>query len=463
LRYLLLTVQILFLVGCTRGPNYSRPQVPDPGQYRDARPTQESIANTAWWELFDDPVLVDLIETSLADNRGLRATAARILEARASLGVVRADLFPRLDYVVSGSYDGTLGEDGQTFESTTGLLNASWQLDLWGRIRRSNEAALQSLLATEEAYRGLTITLVAEVASAYLVLRDLDNRVLVSEQTLEVWRKRQDVVKSRFDAGMVSEVDYSQSLIQVYEAEITVQTFTRLRAQTENAISVLVGRPPEVVPRGLPLQEQHIWPEIPAGLPSALLTRRPDVLEAERMLHAQTALVGVAESLRFPQFNLNASLGRILDEGPTDIFGLGAQLAGPIFNAGKNRRRVDVEVARVEQLLNAYEQTILRAYREVNDAIVAFDTYKAELESRRRQLAAARNASELSWIRYEGGLTSYIEVLDLQRSLFTSQLKASETLQLHLTSAVRLYQALGGGWVAEQDSVFTREEHSRRD
>jgi multidrug efflux system outer membrane protein len=296
------------------------------------------------------------------------------------------------------------------------------------------------------------------VANAYLVLRDLDNRLLISEQTLVTWEERLDVIQTRFDAGMVSEVDLNQAQIQVYEAEVTVQTFERLRAQTENAMSVLLGSPPTDIPRGLSLSEQLIPPEIPTGLPSELLERRPDVLEAERRLHAQTARIGVAEALRFPQFNLNADLGAQFDDQTTGIFGLGAQLFGPIYNAGENKRRVEVEQARTEQLLNAYEQTILNAYREVDDALVAVRTYEAELGARRRQMEAARNAAELSWVRYDGGRTSYLEVLDLQRSFFSSQLKASEALQLQLTSVVGLYQALGGGWVAGQDSTVLRSE-----
>jgi multidrug efflux system outer membrane protein len=453
LRRLFLTVVVALFAGCTMGPNYTRPPVPDPEQYREDFPSEESVADIAWWELFGDPALVGLIETALENNRGLRATIAGVAEARASLGIVRADLFPRLDYSATGSYDGTLGEDGETFDNAAAFLNASWQVDLWGRIRRSNEAALQALLATEEAYRGLTITLIAEVANAYLVLRDLDNRALIAEQTLDVWRDQLGVVQTRFEAGSVSEIDFNMAQIQVFEAEVTVQTFQRLRAQTENAISVLMGRPPEPIERGLALQEQVFPLEIPAGLPSDLLERRPDILEAERKLHAQTAKIGVAKALKFPQFNLNGDLGGQLDEQTTGIFGLSAMLFGPIFNAGENQRREDVEVARAEQLVNIYEQTILNAYREVNDVLVAIRTYKAEFEARRRQMEAAQNAAELSWVRYEGGLTSYLEVLDLQRSLFTAQLKASETLQLQLTSTVRLYQALGGGWVAEMDKT----------
>jgi multidrug efflux system outer membrane protein len=435
------------------GPDYIRPPVPEPEDYREDFPAGETVADIAWWEMFGDPVLVELIDSVLTNNNNLRVAVARIDEARANLGIVRSDLYPRLDYSAGASYDGTLGEDGEASGSGAAFLNASWQIDLWGRIRRSNEAALQGLLATEEAYRGLTITLVAETASAYLLLSDLDNRMLISEKTLRTWEERLDVIQTRFDAGMVTEVDLNQAQIQVFEAEATLQTFTRLRAQTENAISVLMGRPPAEIPRGLPLSEQVFPPEIPAGLPSDLLERRPDVLEAERRLHAQTARIGVAQALKFPQFDLTADLGAQFDDETTGIFGLGAQLFGPIYNAGENQRRVEVEEARTEQLLNAYEQTILTAYREVNDALVAVRTYEVELRLRQRQLAAAENAAELSWARYDGGMTSYLEVLDLQRSWFSSQLKASETLQLRLTSVVRLYQALGGGWVAGQDST----------
>jgi multidrug efflux system outer membrane protein len=453
MRRFLISLCVTVISGCTMGPNYTRPPVPDPEEYREEFPAGESIADIVWWEMFGDTVLVALIDSALVHNRNLRASVARINEARATLGIVRSDLYPRLDYSADGSYDGTLGENGESSGSAATFLNASWQIDLWGRIRRANEAALQELLATEEAYRGLTITLVAEVANAYLVLCDLDNRLSISEKTLVTWEDRLEVIRTRFEAGMVSEVDLNQAQIQVYEAEVTVQTFTRLRAQTENAISVLMGQPPSVIERGFSLDEQLIPPEIPAGLPSELLERRPDILEAERKLHAQTARIGVAEALKFPQFNLNADLGAQFENQTTGIFGLGAQLFGPIYNAGENQRRVEVEEARAEQLLNAYEQTILTAYREVDDALVAVRTYEAELDARRRQMAAARNAAELSWVRYEGGMTSYLEVLDLQRSMFSSQLKASETLQLQLTSVVRLYQALGGGWVAEQDST----------
>jgi len=453
MKWLIMLLVAVAVAGCTMGPDYKRPVVPVPDQQRESLPTAESIADTPWWELFGDTVLVALIDTALVNNRDLRASVARITESRAALGIVRSQLFPRLDYAADGSYSGTLGSDGDADGLGSTFLAASWQVDLWGKIRRQKEAALQELLATEEAYRGVTITLVAEIANGYLLLRDLDNRLDISEKTLKLWQERLDVVQTRFDAGMVNEVDLNQAQIQVYQAEAQVQTFERLRGQAENALSILIGDLPGDIDRGIPLIDQVLPPEVPTGLPSDLLRRRPDVMQAERQLHAQTARIGSAKALRFPQFSLTADLGAQFSDQTTGLFGLGAQLLGPIYNAGEISSQIEVEIARTEQLINVYEQTILNAYREVDDALISVRTYRAEMDARSRQVNAARNAAELSWARYEGGLTSYLEVLDLQRSWFSSRLSASETFQLQLTSVVRLYQALGGGWVAEQDST----------
>lgn len=444
---------ILLATGCTMGPDYVRPPVPEITNYREPFPQDESIANIPWWEVFSDTILVNLVETSLENNRDLRATLGRIDEARAAMGIVRSDLFPRIDYGGDGGISGNTAEDGTAWDGVA-AISARYQLDLWGRIRRSNEAALMELLATEEAYRGLTITLVSEVASSYVLLLDIDNRLSIAEATLKTWEESLEVIRTRHDAGMVSEVDVNQAEIQVYEAQASVHAFDRLRGQTENAINLLLGLPPTPIARGYALGEQEWDPAIPAGLPSDLLTRRPDVVEAERRLHAQTARIGVAQALKFPQFNLLGDLGGIFDSaGNTGFFNLGAEFFGPLFNAGANQRQVEVEMARTEQLVNRYEQTILAAYREVNDAMIAVRTYRLEYGARALQTNAARNAAELSWVRYEGGLTSYLEVLDVQRSLFSSELKASEALQLELSSVVRLYVALGGGWVPEQNTT----------
>lgn len=450
---LLVTVLLsIFVYSCKLGPNYTRTTSITQESYRQNFSTESSIANTPWWEMFGDTTLIELIEIALENNNDLQASIARIKEARASVDIVRADLYPRINYAVDGSSSFDTENSGAA-NDLTGVVNVSYIVDIWGKIARLSEAALQEYLATEESYRALTILIVAEVANAYIVLRDLDNRLSISEKTSETWQSNLEIVEARFKGGFVSEVDVNQAKIQLSEALTAVQTFLRLRAQTENAISILLGLPPQSIPRGLPLLEQVFPPELPAGLPSELLDRRPDVLAAERRLHAQTARIGAAEALKYPSLTLSADMGAQFVNPTVGFAALGAQILGPIFNNSANKRRVEVEQARTEQLLNNYEFTFLNALREVEDAMIAVQTYENEFELRRNQVLDAEEAARLSWVRYDGGLTSYLEVLDLQRSSFNSRLKASETLQLQLTSTVRLYQALGGGWVPEQDSI----------
>jgi multidrug efflux system outer membrane protein len=445
--------------GCKQGPDYTPTPVAEFEQFRDSVTTPESIANLSWWDLFADTTLQGLIATAVDGNRDIRIALARISEARAQAGFVRADLYPRVDIVGGADVTEAFNSDGTQVPVRDAFLAADmfWEIDLWGRIRRSNEAAMQELMASEEAYRSVTLTLVSDLASLYLLLRDLDARLEISERTHATRLDAVDVLQARFDAGVINEVDLNQAQIELADAEAAVEVFKRLRTQAENAISVLMGHTPEAIRRGLPLTQQTFPPEIPVGLPSDLVRRRPDILEAERRLAAQTARIGVAEALKYPTLSLTGTAGLSDDFTSggltTAVLGLGANLIGPLFNAGRNQRRVDIEVARTEQLLNAYQQTILRSFQEVEDAVVAVYTYRAEHASRQRQVAAARNATELSWARYRGGLTSYLEVLDLQRSLFGAELAASETLQRQLSSTVELYKALGGGWPV-RDSLW---------
>lgn len=331
----------------------------------------------------------------------------------------------------------------------TALIDVSYTLDVWGRNKRLSEAAFQEYLATEEAYRSLRLMLIAEVANAYITLRDLDNRLIISEQTTETWKSNLDIVQARFKGGFVSEVDLNQAKIQLLEAQAAIQSFTRARRMLENAISILMGVAPQSIPRGLPLTQQILPPEIPVGLPSEILDRRPDILMAERMLQAQTERIGAAEALKYPSFTISANTGVNFVNPFAGFAAMGAQILGPIFNNKSNKARVEIEKQRTIQLLNNYESSYLLAIREVEDAMISVSTYRNEYLLRTEQLMAAQEAVKLSWIRYDGGLTSYLEVLDLQRSLFSSQLKASEALQLQLTSAVQLYLALGGGWIVE--------------
>ncbi len=438
------------LHSCKLGPDYVRSVEPLPVEYRQDFPSDTTIANTPWWELFRDTTLVSLIRETLKNNKDLRSAVARMEEARATIGIVRADLYPRINYSVGGN-SSINTESSSVTNDYTGIADVSYTIDIWGRIKRLSEASLQEYLATEEAYRALTILLVSEMATAYLTLRDLDNRLIIAEQTAETWHQNMEIVQARYKGGFVSEVDLNQAKIQLLGAQTAIQTFTRLRVQAENAMSLLQGKPPQPVRRGLALQEQVFSPEIPTGLPSDLLDRRPDVLMAERRLQAQTERIGAAEALQYPSITISADMGLNFVNPFYGFAALGAQFLGPIFNNQVAKRQVEIEKARTIQLLNDYEFTIINALREVEDAMIAVKTYEKEFALRREQMLASGEAVKLSWIRYDGGLTSYLEVLDLQRSFFNSQLNASEALQLQLTSTIRLYQALGGGWIPGQD------------
>ncbi len=437
---------LLFLASCKLGPDYVRKVEALPQVYSQEFPSDSSIANIAWWQLFGDSVLVSLIRETLEKNKDLKAALARVEEARANIGIARTDLYPRINYSAGGSSSANTAASGLSHDYT-GLVDVSYTLDLWGRVKRLSEAALQEYLATEEACRALKIILIAEVAQAYLTLRDLDNRLIISEQTAETWKANLGIVQARYKGGFVSEVDLNQAGIQLLEAQTAIQAFTRSRRQVEHAISILMGKAPQPIPRGLPLEKQVFPPELPAGVPSELLDRRPDILAAERQLKAQTERIGAAEALQYPSFTISLTTGLSFVDPVAGFAALGAQVLGPLFNNKSARLRVEVEQERTLQLLSNYEKTFLTALREVEDAMISVTTYRLEFSLRKEQLRSAREAVKLSWIRYDGGLTSYLEVLDLQRSLFSSQLKASEALQLQLTSTVRLYQALGGGWM----------------
>ncbi len=440
------------LAACTLGPDYERPVTPEPEEYRADVGEGESIANTPWWGLYRDSVLQGLIQEGLENNRGLREAMAKIAEARAAVGIARADLYPSLTLIGAGFYQATPTDDSvSSFDNFKAAVGASYEVDLYGRVDRSNEAAAQSLLATEEAYRTVTIGLVADIANTYLVLRDLDARLAIAQETVDSRQYAVEILSVRADGGLVRPVDVNRAQIELADAMAAVEILKRSIAQAENALSLLLGRPPSEIDRGLALTDQSLPPQVPAGLPSELLQRRPDVLAAERLLHAQTARIGVAEAARWPSLSLTGALGvksTALGEARSNNFfvNLGANVAGAIFDAGRRESAVDVEIARAEQALARYETAVLNAFREVEDALVAVETYRTEYAVRTEQLAAAQEALDVANVLYEEGLVNLIVVLDLQRSVFGTQLRVSEVLQLHHSSVVQLYRALGGGW-----------------
>ena len=458
-RYLLST--LLLIGGCALGPDYERPEIEIPENYVQAVEEGESFANMPWWELFQDPVLQDLIRISLEENQDLGIAISRIEEFRATLGITRADQFPSVDISATGAqarnsenvFPGGL-VDGKV-ENYRVSADVFFELDLFGRLRRSTEAARAQLLAAEENRRGITISLVSSVASSYMILRDVDAQLQIARRTREAREESLEIIQARFDQGTVPRLDVNQAEIELAVAAAAVSAAERAVAQTENNLSILLGRNPGNIPRGLALEQQLSPPAVPAGLPSELLQRRPDVLATEAELAAQTARIGIAEAARWPSLSLTGSLGlesddlSTLNDSGSDFWNAGINLLAPIFNAGRNKERVAAERARAEQAVFSYEQAVLRAFREVEDSLVAARTYREEYAARQRQVAAARNAAVLSRARYNGGVTSYLEVLDTERSLFNAELSESQTLRLYFNAVIELYKALGGGWNPE--------------
>jgi multidrug efflux system outer membrane protein len=447
-------IGLVFLIsvqGCKVGKDYERQEMPSMETFRQDFPKDSTISNIPWWELFQDSVLVGLIDSALINNQDIQIAISRMQEAALQIDVARADYYPLIGYNAYGSSLANSEVSGLNNQAGAGL-NVSYTVDLWQRIKTQNKIALQNYLASEEAFKSLNIVIVAAVADAYVTLRDADNRRVIAEKTAENFQANLEVMQARYNAGFISEVDLSQAKIQVSQAKTAIETFDRARGQIENAISTLTGTPPRSIPRGLTLFDQISLPEVPVGMPSELLDRRPDVLQAERNLQAQTLRIGVAEALKYPSLTLSLDMGAQFVD-PSFLFAdLGTQLLGPLFNAGKLQRNVEIEEARTQQLLLNYEATYLNALQEVEDAMIAVETYKNEYELRYEQMELATKASELAWVRYDGGLTSYLEVLNLQSSQFNSELKASEAFKNQLTSIIALYQALGGGWVVEPEN-----------
>lgn len=457
----MLLVATLMLGGCTLGPDYERPELNTPASFLQPVQEGESFANTAWWELFRDPQLQSLIRVALVENQDLGIAVSRIEEFRAILGVTRADQFPTVDITGAAGRSDPSGNvfPGNLIDEAVDNYRLSadvfFEVDLFGRLRRATEASRAELLAVEETRRSVTISLVASVASTYMLLRDLDAQLEIARRTERTRAASLDIIQARFDKGTVPRLDVNQAEIELAVANAAVVGAERLVAQTEHALSLLLGRNPGGIARGQSLEQQVVPPAIPAGLPSELLQRRPDVLATEARLAAQTARIGVAEAVRWPSLSLTGSLGfesselSTLTESGSDFWSVGAGVFAPLFNSGRNRNRVEIEKARTEQLLLTYEQTVQRAFGEVEDALVAVRTYRLEHEARARQVAAARSAAMLSRARYDGGVTSYLEVLDTERSLFNAELSESQTLRLYINSIIELYKALGGGWNPE--------------
>ena len=452
----------LIMAGCMMGPNFKKPDLTGPETFRFAETLKEAEddVNLKWWELFSDPILVSLVRTALQNNLNIKIAVSRIEEARATLRFTKADLYPMLDIEGAAQIGNFIGGGRAGSNDKTAYIAPvlSWEIDFWGKYRRSSESARAVLLASEYSLRTIQISLIAEVVSTYYLLLDFRQRLELSRQTLLSRQASLDIIQKRFDKGIIPEIDVNQAQIQREIAVAAIPLYERLIANTENVISILLGQYPEAIKTGKTLRLQPVPPAIPVGLSSLIIERRPDVSEALYLLHSQTAKIGVAEALRFPAISLTGLLGVASTElgGVTSsggVWSAGAGLVGPIFDWNKNIRRVNIEEERTRQALLNYEKVVLQAYLEVADALTEIDTLKTQLASVERKYEAARNASMLSKLRYDKGVTSYLEVLDSERTLFAVGLELSELERVNHNAYVKLYKALGGGWLSEEEFV----------
>ena len=465
-------VVALGLGGCALTPDYERPELDEPAAWIRPADPGASIANLDWWDVYDDETLSGLIEVALANNQDLALALARVQESRRLVTSTRAEQFPFLDVFADAGRGRQSREIVPGADTTSNFslgATLSFEVDLWRRFARGTEAARADLLATEATYRNVTITLVSDVASTYLLLRDADARLDIAIRTVEGRRDRLEIVRARFEKGIEPEIDVNQAEVQLAIAEASVAQFERLVAQTEHALRVLLGRYPGPIPRG-PRNDIKQFPiEVPAGLPSELLERRPDIVEAEQRFAAETARIGVAQALRFPSLSLTAQVAGVAEDltdlNSTDAgqWNVAAGIFQPIFNSGRLKAQKEAQEARAEQLGYAYVATLQNAFREVEDSLIGIATLRREHAARARQVEAAAGAARLSRARYDGGVVDYLEVLDSERSLFDAELAESAVRREALVAYVTLYKALGGGWSQEYMTQFDPEAEPESD
>ena len=457
-----------WLAGCAVGPDYKRPEVLTPTDWRNGPEARDSLGDLGWWQLFKDPALHELITTAVVANRDLQVAVARVLDSRAQLGVARAAQFPQAN--ASGSYQYTRpfsknspmaqGAEIFTGDDWQAGMDLTFELDLWGRLRRGTEAARAELLASEETRRVVLMTLVADVARTHFDLLELDDELEIARRTLQTRQASLELQRRRFGQGLSTQLDVERAEAEVAVAAGTVPDLERRIVQTENGLSVLLGRNPGPIARGTPLDGQRLPPEVPAGLPSALLERRPDIRQAEQTLVAANARIGMAKAEYFPKISLTGMLGvesvslSDLFTGGSRFWSIGPTMTVPLFTAGRTSNTVKGFEARQQQAATQYLQTIQQAFREVEDALVFHRKVREIRTERERRVAATRRALSLATLRYERGLSTQIDVLDAQRQLFSAELDLASTTRDQLTAVVQLYKALGGGWQSQPPAGY---------
>ena len=456
-------VSAITAASCTLGPDYKRPVVPAPASYRGADGNQAgvaSLAETRWFDLFADATLNQLVRNALQHNFDLRIAAERVVQARSRFRITRADQFPAVD--ASAAVVGTRISEAGASRLPAGVdpdvtyaqagFSTGWELDLWGRLRRLNESARAQYLATEEARRGIVTTLIADVTETYLALRATDLELGIARRTRDVATDSLRLTQTRRDRGVATALDVQQAEQLLHIASARIAGLERDVALTENALSLLLGQVPGDVPRGLELEAFRVPPSVPAGLPSALLERRPDIRQAEQELIAANAQIGAAKAEYFPRISLTGFLGvqsRALSDlltGPAGMWTASAGAAVPVFNAGRTRAKVRLAESVQRELVVGYQKAIYTAFREVSDSLIGYRKTSDQRSEQEQLVDALRASVKLSTERYQGGVDNYLQVLDAQRNLFVGELDLARLRQQELSSLVQLYRALGGGW-----------------
>ena len=455
----LLTASLLAagLAGCAVGPDYKRPSVPSVHEFRSQVGATEaaSLSDLPWWQVFNDKALQDLISEGLANSYDLKVTVARIDAAGAQLGIVRADLYPQVVYEAIGarqkSFVPVVQSQNLTYNTFGVAASAAWELDLWGRVRRATESARANLLAQEHVRRGVMLTLVSEIASGYFLLIELDRELAIAQESADTYKRTLDLFTQRFQAGRDAKLAVVRAQANYNSSRATIAVLQRAITQQENALCVLIGAYPRPIARGTVLPQQTT-PATPVGLTTDLLERRPDILQAEQIMVGANAEIGVAVANYFPRLGLSALFGTQATR-PEDLFkssfsvwGIGANLAGPIFQGGRLQAAYHAQQAFWDESIAQYKKTVTVAFQETSDALIAQQTLVTQREALQGQVDALREAADLALQRYDAGRATYFEVLEAQQQLFPSENALAQTLRDQLVAVVSLYKALGGGW-----------------
>jgi multidrug efflux system outer membrane protein len=449
------------LSACMVGPDYRRPEVEVPVAWRLGPTEAGEISNIVWWDQFQDPVLSNLVRTALANNKDLEIATANVDQAFAQYGIVRSAQFPQVDARASATRERSSANirlGGQTFNDYGVNLSASFELDIWGKLRRATESARASLLASQQGKGTVVLTVVTTVASGYIQLRALDRQLEIAQRTSQSLGEAARLQRVRFEEGAVPASDYQQAESQYREAVARVPELEREIAQQENFLSVLLGRNPGSIPRGRDI-DALLFPAVPDGLPASLLQRRPDIRQAEQNLVAANADIGVAKAAYFPDISLTALLGlesaqlSDLFKGPSRVWSFGAGVLQPIFNAGRIRGQVALAEALQRQALHTYEKSIISAFQDVENALIDRTKFGQVRDEQAKNVEALRSFRDLADLRYREGATIYLEVANAEQSLFNAQLAYVATQAQLFQSYANLYKAMGGGWVDQAEEL----------